>query len=127
MQREHVVMLAREDLVADLDDQLVAQVIQPSISMIGIGGGFFQYGVGRDHLARNQILANAEVLERTLCLCAPELVGRNIDFAETVGFLSDLAHFASSRYAQIFARCSTAAVSARTRRHSSASAVRDSP
>ena len=96
VQREHVVVLAGEDLVADLNDQLVRLVVEPLAGMVGVGGGFLQDGIGGDHLARDQILADAEMLERALGLCAPELVGRNIDLAETVGFLSDVADFASS-------------------------------
>jgi hypothetical protein len=46
MQREHVVMLTREDLVADLNDQLMALVVKPLAVMIGIRGPFLQDGVG---------------------------------------------------------------------------------
>ena len=88
VQRKHIVMLAGEDLVADLNDQLVALVVEPLAGMVGVGGGFLQDGVGGDHLARDQILADAEVLERALGLRAPELVGGNLDFAEAVGFLA---------------------------------------
>ena len=68
-------MLAGEDLVTDLNDQLVALVVEPPAGMVGIGGGFLQDGVGGYHLARDQVLADAEVLERALGLRAPELVG----------------------------------------------------
>ena len=40
MQGKHVVMLARENFVADLDDQLVALIVESLIGMVGIGGGF---------------------------------------------------------------------------------------
>ncbi len=40
MQGEHVVMLTREDLVADLNDQLVTLIVQPLAGIVGIGGGF---------------------------------------------------------------------------------------
>ncbi len=44
-------MLAREDLVADLNDQFVALVVEPLAGIIGIGGGFLQNGVRANHLA----------------------------------------------------------------------------
>src|SRR6266478_4369016 len=40
MQGEHVVMLTREDLVADLNDQLVTLIVEPLAGIIGIGGAF---------------------------------------------------------------------------------------
>src|SRR5712671_4513463 len=49
-------------------------------------------GIGRNHLAGDQILADAEVLERALGLGPPELVGRNVDLAETVGFRTNVTH-----------------------------------
>ena len=89
-------MLAGEDFVTDLNDQPVGLVGQTLVGMVGDGCGFLQNGVRDDHLARHQVPANAEVLERALRLCAPEPVGRNIDFAETIGFLANVSHFASS-------------------------------
>ena len=56
--------------------------------MIGDGGGFLQHGIGIDHLAGYEIMADAEVLERTLGLCSPQLVGGNFNQAEDIGFLS---------------------------------------
>ena len=88
-------MLAGENLVAHLHDQLVPLVVEPLAGMVGIGGGFLQDGVGGDHFARNQILPDAEVLERALGLRAPELVGRNIYFAEAIGFLANVRHLVS--------------------------------
>ena len=60
--------------------------------MVRDGGGFFQRGVGGDHLAWDQILANAEMLQRALGLGAPELVGGHLDHTETVALLSHLGH-----------------------------------
>ena len=88
MQREHVVMLAGKDLVADLTISLKALVVEPPAGMVGDRGGFLQSGVGGDHLARNQILADAEVLKRALGLGAPELVRWDLDLAEAVGFFA---------------------------------------
>ena len=46
-------MLARKDFIADVNNQLVALIVDPLFSMVGTGGGFLQDGVGDDHLARN--------------------------------------------------------------------------
>src|SRR5712671_2274308 len=95
VQRKHVVMLASEDFVADLNDQIVTLLVEPLTGIVGIGCGFFQGGVGGDHFPGNQILANAEVLKRALSLSAPEFVSSNIYFAETIGFLANVRHLLS--------------------------------
>ena len=56
--------------------------------MVGVGRRLLQDGVGGDHLARDQVLADAEMLERALRLRAPELVGGNFDLAKAIGFLT---------------------------------------
>ena len=63
--------------------------------MVGDGGGPLQDRVGSDHLARDQVLADAEVLKRALGLRAPELVGRHLDLAEAVGFRTNSCHVGS--------------------------------
>jgi hypothetical protein len=60
VQREHVLMLPSEDLITDLNDQLVAPVIEAFASMVCIGRGLLQNGVRGDHLARDKIPANTE-------------------------------------------------------------------
>ena len=60
--------------------------------MIGVRRRLFQDGVGGDHVARRQILADAEMLERTLGLRAPKPVGGDTDLAEGVGFYAKIAH-----------------------------------
>ena len=92
MQRKHVVMLTRQDLVTGLNDQLRALIVEALAVMVRDGGGLLQNRVGRDHLARNQVLADAEMLKRALGLGAPQLVGRNSDLAEAVGFDANVAH-----------------------------------
>ena len=81
VQRKHVLMLAGKNLVADLDNQAVLFVIEPSASMIRVGGGFLQNCVRCNHLAGNQVLTDTEVLKRALCLSAPEFVGGHPDLA----------------------------------------------
>src|SRR3984893_4979366 len=68
MEREHVVMLPGEYLVTDLNDQLVALVIEPLARMVRVGGGFLQNGIRGNHLARNEVLADTEVLKGALDL-----------------------------------------------------------
>src|SRR5258708_34061793 len=63
--------------------------------MVGVGGGFLQSGVRRDHFARDQILPDVEMFERPLRLRSPQLAVRHIDFTEAVGF------FANARYLHI--------------------------
>ncbi len=84
MQREHVVMLAGENLVACLNDQVVLLVAQSFTVVVGNRGGLFQDRIRRDHLAGNEILTNAEMLEGTLGLCTPELICRHFNETKAV-------------------------------------------
>jgi hypothetical protein len=45
MQREHILMLSGENLIADLDNQLVLLVVKPSACVVCIGGSLLQNGV----------------------------------------------------------------------------------
>src|SRR5262249_2225085 len=56
--------------------------------VIRVRGTFLQRGVAIDHLAWNDILADAEVLQRSLRLRAPQFLLGNVDFTEAVAFLS---------------------------------------
>ena len=47
VQRKHVVVLAGQDLVADLDDQAMYLVVEPLAGVIGVGRRLLQDGVGR--------------------------------------------------------------------------------
>ena len=87
VQRKHVVMLAGEDLVADLDDQrlLVRRPSRPA-GVVDQRGRLLDDGVGGDHLPRDQVVADAEMLQRALRLRAPQLVGRDMHLAQAVGF-----------------------------------------
>ena len=55
-------MLAGQNLVTCLGDQLVLLIVKPLAGMVRLSSGFFQCRVGRDHLSRDEILADAEVL-----------------------------------------------------------------
>src|SRR5262245_40274809 len=91
MQRKHVVVLAGEDLVADLDDELPSLIVEPFAVVVRDGRGFLQGGVRRDHLAGDQVLPDAEMLKRALGLSAPELVGGYFDDAEAVSLSSHVS------------------------------------
>src|SRR5216684_2687514 len=65
MQWEHLVVLPGQDLVADLYDQPMHRVDDPAARVVGVGSGLLQCCVGGDHLSRNQVLADAEMLKRT--------------------------------------------------------------
>lgn len=82
-------MLASQNFIAHLNNQLVLLIVQPTTLLVDDGGGFFQDGVSTDHLSRNQIRANAEVLQRTLGLQAPKFVHWNLDRAEAVMFCAN--------------------------------------
>src|ERR1700739_2290030 len=83
-------MLSGENLVTSLHDEPVALVVKPAACVIGGGSGFLEDGVRRDHLARDEVMPDAEVLERTLRLRPPQLVAGHIDFTEAVGLFSNL-------------------------------------
>ncbi len=71
MQGKRVVVLSGENFVAGLNDQFVTLIVEPLARVVRDGGGFLQRGIGGDHLARHQIFADAEMLERALGLSAP--------------------------------------------------------
>src|SRR5215472_4661023 len=83
-------MLTGKDFVAGLNDQLVMLIVKPLAGMVCCGSGFLQDRIGSDHLPRNQIFADAEMLERALGLSAPQFVRRHFNFAETIGLLAKL-------------------------------------
>src|SRR5258708_26742531 len=65
-------------------------VLEPLADMVGVGCGFLQNGVRSNHLARNEVLADAEVLKRALGLSAPKPIGWDFDFAERVFLYSNV-------------------------------------
>ncbi len=83
---------AGQDLVADPGDQTVVLVVEPAHGAVGIGRRFLQDGVGGDHLPRDQIAADAEMLQRALGLGAPELVRRHLHRTQAVGFFAEFRH-----------------------------------
>lgn len=81
MQRKHVLVLTGKNFVAHLRDKLKLLVAEAFVVMVGNGRGLLQNCISRDHLARHEIGADAEVLQGTLRLGAPELVRRNLHLA----------------------------------------------
>src|SRR5215831_11404853 len=63
MEREHVVVLAGKDLVADLNDQFVTLIVKPPTRVVRNRRRLFQGGIRRDHFAGNQVAADREMLE----------------------------------------------------------------
>jgi hypothetical protein len=84
-------MLAGEDLVASLNDQFVTLIVEPLTSVVRNGSSLLQRRVGRDHFAWDQILSDAEMLQRTLSLSAPELVRRHFNYAKAVSLFSHVS------------------------------------
>src|SRR6266404_9802256 len=74
VQRKHVFVLAGKDLITSLDDESVSLVVEPLSGMVGLSGAFFQRRICCDHLPRDQILSDAEVLQRPLRLGAPQTI-----------------------------------------------------
>jgi hypothetical protein len=95
MQGKHVVMLTRQDLVAGLHDQFVALIVKPFTVVISDGGSLLQGGVGSDHFAGNEIFADAEMLERALCLRSPQLIRRHFNHSHAITLLSHVGHVSS--------------------------------
>ena len=81
MEREHVGMPACENFVTDGHDELVLRGGEASTREVGVGGGFFQDREGGDEFTRNQVRADAEILQRALRFCAPEFAGLDLDRA----------------------------------------------
>jgi len=92
VQREHVVVLTRQDLVADLENQFEGSVVQPAPGMVSGCRRALEGRVRRDHFSRDQVPAYAEMLERTLGLSAPQPIGGNTDLPETVRLCAELCH-----------------------------------
>ena len=82
-------MLAIEDFVADADDEILLFFIKPACSVIDQRSGLFNDGVGRNHLAWDKVVADAEIFQRPLCFCSPQPVGLNLDLTEGIGLDSE--------------------------------------
>src|ERR1700756_1378016 len=63
VKRKHVSMLAGEDLITSLNDESVLLVIESTACVVCVGGSLLQSGVCRNHLARDEILADVEMFK----------------------------------------------------------------
>jgi hypothetical protein len=86
-------MLARKDLVTDLNNQLVTLVVEPPPYVVCVRSSLFQSCVSRDHLARDKILPDVEVFERPLRLRSPQFAAWDIHFTEAIGFFANAHYF----------------------------------
>src|SRR5438105_14283828 len=80
VQWKHVLVLSGQKFVASLDDESVSLVVEPLPGTVGLSGAFFQRRICCDHLPRDQIFSNTEVLERALRLRAPQAIPGDFDF-----------------------------------------------
>jgi len=92
MEREHVGVLAGEDFVAGLDDELELLIGEPAIRVVREGGSFFEDRVGGDHLAGDEVRTDAEVFEGSLGLSTPEFFGGNFHLTKAVSFFAGNCH-----------------------------------
>src|ERR1700677_441778 len=99
MQGKHLLMLTCQDLVTGLNDQRVALIVEPFAVMVRDRGSFLQDGVGRNHLAGNQVLADAEMLKRALGLSTPKLVRWHFNDAQAIGLFPHVGHGFSPGFA----------------------------
>ena len=93
--REVVVELAVDHLVGGLADGVADLRVEVLQRHVGQGGGLLDNAEGMDERDGHAFAADAEVFDRTLGLCAPIAVGRNLNGAEGVGFGACLCHLSS--------------------------------
>ena len=82
--RKMIVELAFDHLARGADDGAGAACIEQAEFPVGLGGSEFDDAERMDDGDRHAIMADLEVLARTLGLCAPVAVGGNVDRAEAV-------------------------------------------
>ena len=85
-QGELRVMLAGENLIGDLFDQLADLGAEAAVALVDAGGGFFDQAQGVNHRQRHDLLTAGEIAQGALGLGAPVRLGRDLDRPEAVGF-----------------------------------------
>src|SRR2546430_16259410 len=63
VQSKHVLVFPGQKFVASLNDESVSLVVEPLPGVVGLSGAFFQRRICCDHLPRDQILSDAEMLQ----------------------------------------------------------------
>ena len=103
MQRKIIFVEAVEDLIAGLNNKSMRLVRQASSRVVHAGRRLLERCVRRDHLPRNEVLADAKVFERSLRLRAPQHLRGNLNFAEAVGFFSHVGRldFIEGRHCKV--------------------------
>src|SRR5204862_262229 len=91
-QRKLSVELAVDHVLRRLDDRARALAIDEAERLVHLGGGAFDEAERADQWQGHALLADAEVLPRTLRLRAPVFVRRDRDRAERVGFGASFRH-----------------------------------
>src|SRR4051812_5169572 len=61
MKRKHIAMIARQEFVANLDDELLTGLRETPTPRIALRRCLLDDGVGLDHLRRHQISADTEM------------------------------------------------------------------
>ena len=84
VQRELVVVLAVDDLVGGLHDQLRLLGRELAEVLVGEGGGLLEDGHAPDDGLRHAVVADGEMMERPLRLRPPVPISRHLDLAEAV-------------------------------------------
>jgi len=84
--RELVVVVARDDLLGRLDDRVRAVVLDEAELAVGRCGGFLDDPERPDEPSAEGVPRDREVLDRPLGLCAPVGVRRDRHLAQAVAF-----------------------------------------
>ena len=90
-QREVIIELASNDFITGLDHGRSNLRLQTKVQVC-LGRRFLEKTESLNHRQWHALLwpTNLEVLQRSLGLCTPVLVRRNLDWPESIRFLSEL-------------------------------------
>ena len=118
VQWELVLVLPRQDLITDADDQVLLRVAKPASPVVDQGGRLLDDRVGGDHLPRDEVVPDTEMFQGPLGLRSPELLGRHIHRSETIMFNArdshDRLHVFDEVRARVFFSPSPAEIAAET-------------
>src|SRR5208283_1176735 len=92
VKRKLIPMHSREDFVANPDNQIPLLLCKPAAALVSQCRRFLKDGISVYQFARHQVVTDAEVLERTLCLRTPQLVGRHLHLSQAIPLGTELAH-----------------------------------
>ena len=72
-------MLASQDFISDLFDQLADLGTEAAVALVDASGGLLDQAQGLNHRQRHGLLATGKIPLRTLSLSAPVSLGRDLD------------------------------------------------